>query len=134
MKINFDESDHVANFADDSIYPGSDVENSVDYIGAVPDDFNEHFRYYKRSSQAPDFDLVLDDEKLTAAPNIEALQTELSELYEWFIWYDEQTAQYQRCLRLGEEFDEDITELDAQAKTKQLRIREIRATLEGTEE
>ena len=50
---------------------------------------------------------------------------ELPELYQWFTYYDNQIAQYNRCLRLNVEFDKDITELDAEASRKQLRIREI---------
>ena len=57
----------------------------------------------------------------------ELLQKELFELETWFKWYDNQVAQYNRCQRLGIEFDKDINELDNQAKINQERIAEIRA-------
>ena len=56
----------------------------------------------------------------------ELLQIELYELETWFTWYDNQVAQYNRCQRLGIEFDKDINELDNQAKVNQERIAEIR--------
>lgn len=56
----------------------------------------------------------------------ELLQKELTELDNWFKWYDNQVAQYNRCQRLGLDFDKDINELDNQAKVNQERIAEIR--------
>ena len=57
------------------------------------------------------------------------LNNELNEINQWFVWYDNQIAQYNRCQRLGLEFDKDINELDNEATQKQLRIREINAQL-----
>lgn len=57
------------------------------------------------------------------------LNIELNELTEWFTYYDNQVAQYNRCQRLGIEFDKDINELDKEANQKQLRIREIKEKL-----
>jgi hypothetical protein len=59
----------------------------------------------------------------------ELLQKELTELYSWFDEYDNQVKQYNRCQRLGIEFDKDINELDNQAKVNQDRIAEIREIL-----
>ena len=61
--------------------------------------------------------------------NKQVLFNELMEINKWFIEYDNQVKQYERCLRLGVEFDKDINELDKQAKTNQERIREIRNLL-----
>lgn len=61
----------------------------------------------------------------------ELLQEELSTLYEWFDEYDNQVKQYERCQRLGVEFDKNIEELDAQAIVNQKRIAEIRNILKG---
>jgi hypothetical protein len=58
------------------------------------------------------------------------LQAELDSLYAWFKWYDTQIAQYQRCLRTGEQYDKDIVALDVEAQQKQLRIREIRQIIQ----
>lgn len=59
----------------------------------------------------------------------EILNSELSDLYVWFEEYDNQVKQYQRCQRLGIEYDRDIVELDNQAKTNAERITEIRNLL-----
>ena len=53
------------------------------------------------------------------------LQNELDNLYIWFEWYDKQVVEYNRCQRLGIEFDRNIQDLDVLALEKQLRIREI---------
>ena len=50
---------------------------------------------------------------------------ERQELLDWFEEYDKQVMQYNRCQRLGVEFDKDISELDAQADINQQRLREI---------
>lgn len=59
----------------------------------------------------------------------EALQNELNFLLKWFEEYDNQVKQYQRCQRLGIEFDKDINELDTQAKANAERITEIRLAI-----
>lgn len=41
----------------------------------------------------------------------------------WFEEYDNQVKQYQRCVRLGIDFDKDIVELDNQAKVYQEELR-----------
>lgn len=61
----------------------------------------------------------------------ERLENELQELYAWFEEYDNQVKQYQRCVRLGMLYDRDIMALDNEARVKQLRIAEIRATLKS---
>lgn len=50
-------------------------------------------------------------------------QNRILEINQWFAWYDNQVSQYQRCQRLGIEFDRDINELDNQAKTYQEELR-----------
>ena len=58
------------------------------------------------------------------------LEQEETELVNWFEgYYRTQIEQYQRCQRLGIEFDKNINELDNQAKSYQERIREIRNLL-----
>lgn len=59
-------------------------------------------------------------------PEAMAARAERDELAAWFAWYDIQIMQYQRCQRLGETFDQNVEELDAEAAVKQARIREIR--------
>lgn len=72
-------------------------------------------------------------DKYNARKNKYLLQQELLEINAWFTEYDNQVKQYERCQRLGIEFDKDINELDNQAKTNQERIREIRNERENKE-
>ncbi len=58
------------------------------------------------------------------------LGLEYESLLWWFnVKYTIETQQYQRCQRMGEQYDKDIGALDAEAKEKQLRIRELRIQL-----
>ena len=59
----------------------------------------------------------------------ELLELELIDLYKWFEEYDNQVKQYNRCQRLGIEYDKDIKQLDNQAKVNADRITEIRKDL-----
>jgi len=59
----------------------------------------------------------------------ELLRNEMFEIQSWFNEYDNQVKQYERCKRLGIEFDKDIQELDTQATINQQRITEIRKIL-----
>jgi len=61
----------------------------------------------------------------------QALEIELDTLLTWFTTYDEKCMQYQRSLRLGTTWDDDITKWDALAVTNANRIKEIRKILEG---
>lgn len=58
-----------------------------------------------------------------------ALSKELAELEVWFKEYDRITIEHSRCLRLGVECHHDIEELDRQAVTNSLRIKEIKQAL-----
>lgn len=59
----------------------------------------------------------------------ELYKNELYDLVKWFDEYDLQVKQYNRCQRLGNEFDKDINELDRQATINQNRIKELRELL-----
>ena len=48
---------------------------------------------------------------------------------QWFDKYDLQVKQYNRCQRLGVEFDKDIKELDDLAVVNAKRIKELRELL-----
>lgn len=61
---------------------------------------------------------------------VKEYKKELEELDQWFKWYDEQTIQYQRSVRLGVEFDKDIAELDNQAVINANRIKELRLLIQ----
>lgn len=94
---------------------------------------NEEFDYLF-CEQAKGKELKVIDGKVVAVEHQvteeELLQQELSELVKWFEgYYRTQIEQYERCKRMGIEFDKDINELDSEAVSKQLRIREIRELL-----
>ena len=117
MKIKFDDNGNVLGFVELGGMAGA-----IEYNGDIPDDFRENCLFYKLENDI----LVKDEEAEEAAMLEESNLEELDELYEWFTWYDNQVAQYMRAIRLGEEFDKDISELDALAEQKQNRIRELR--------
>ena len=63
---------------------------------------------------------------LTEKESFEANINKQQRIYEirtWFDEYDNQVKQYERCVRLGIEFDKDIVELDNQAKAYQEELR-----------
>lgn len=60
---------------------------------------------------------------------IEQWKFDMSRIYElekWFIYYDNQTMQFNRSLRLNELFDKDINILDAQAKQNSNELKNLR--------
>ena len=57
--------------------------------------------------------------------NLELKQKRIAEIKLWFEEYDNQVKQYERCVRLGIEFDKDIVELDNQAKAHQEELRKL---------
>ena len=71
-------------------------------------------------------DLTFSFEKYNTRKNHIELNKELNRLKDWFDEYDNQVKQYQRCVRLGLEFDKDIVELDNQAKTYQEELRKLK--------
>lgn len=121
MQIQLDENGYIRAFAE------SGLADPIIYDGQMPDDFIENAGFYRLETSG----LVFDSEKKAAADIREGLQNELSELYEWFIWYDAQVMQYHRAARMGEDFDRDINELDTQAEINRLRIGEIKMILGG---
>ena len=65
-------------------------------------------------------------EKYNARKKKEENQKKIPEILKWFEEYDNQVKQYQRCVRLGIEFDKDIVELDNQAKAYQEELRQLK--------
>lgn len=63
---------------------------------------------------------------LKAYTDKELAQQEIYEVESWFTWYDMQVMQYNRCIRLGVQFDKDINELDAQANTNAARLKQLK--------
>lgn len=94
----------------------------------------EEFNYLM-CEQTKGKELKVVDGKVVAVERVitpeEILTNELYSLNKWFEEYDNQIKQYERCQRLGVEFDKNIEELDAQATINQQRIAEIRNLLKG---
>lgn len=57
-------------------------------------------------------------------------QNELSNLEAWFRYYDTQSIQYQRDIRVKNSSSIDINSLDQEAYTKAERIKELRKLIE----
>lgn len=80
--------------------------------------------------QAQGKELKVVDGKVVAVthePTKEELKNQrIAEIKTWFEEYDNQVKQYQRCERLGIEFDKDIVELDNQAKAYQEELRQLK--------
>lgn len=111
-------------------YSATEMIPAVIYEGDIPIDFYENWRSYRLI----DGKLVYDDSVRQNMLLTEELLAEQEALLAWFMWYDNQIMQYERCVRLGEQFDRDIAELDAEANAKQLKLRRIRIFLHGEEE
>lgn len=73
-------------------------------------------RYLKKDNLEK-FNQILKKEKNTER---------IAEIKLWFEEYDNQVKQYERCRRLGIEFDKDIVELDNQAKAYQEELRQLK--------
>lgn len=60
-------------------------------------------------------------------------EKELAELEQWFVYYDRQVAEYNRCTRLGIEYTNadglTMQQLDQLAEEKKARINELRGIL-----
>lgn len=117
MLIKFNENGYVDGFAEIG-----GMEGASEWTGDVPDGFRENCYVF----HLKDGSLIKDTSKEEQQQAQAAAVEELAELYEWFEWYDNQCSQYQRAMRMGEKFDWDMSVLDATAKDKQARIREIR--------
>ena len=85
------------------------VEVDEKYADCCFEDFNE--------------DLTFNVDKYNARKQKEVNQKRIAEIKIWFEEYDNQVKQYQRCVRLGIDFDKDIIELDNQAKAYQEELR-----------
>lgn len=117
MQIKFDDNGYVIGYAE-----LGGVVGGQEWTGNVPENFADSFYAWHLVGG----ELVLDEERAGLRDRQEAVMAELSDHQAWFRWYDNQCMQYQRAVRTGEAFDLDMTELDAMASARQLRIRELR--------
>ena len=105
-----------------------DMEGAKEYSRFVQSGFTECCRDYRLQNGVLIEDVDLKREREAG----ETAQAEKEELLDWFSWYDNQCMQYGRALRIGEDFDQDMTALDAEAKAKQVRLRILRRQEEST--
>lgn len=127
MKLKLDTEGYVTGYTEYCL----DYETApgVEYTGPVPEDFAVSCSNYRYQ----DGQLVADADRCARALQKENAAIERQEISNWFSWYDNQCMQYQRSLRLGEAFDQDIAALDQEAKQKQARARELQILLGGSE-
>ena len=122
MKILLDENNYIISY----VIIG-DVHNGIE-INIDENIFYKPCQFYKYENNSIIFDTekyqkYLDKQNINK--EISELQKEINEINVWFEWYDGQVKQYERCVRLGIDFDKDIAELDQQAADYQLKIREL---------
>lgn len=65
-------------------------------------------------------------EQRAAMEQAEQRTQRMAELEQWFVWYDIQVMQYQRCIRLSQDFDKDINLLDMQAHANAAELKQLR--------
>ena len=89
---------------------------------------DEYFNYlFDQQSQGKEIKVI--DGKLVAVEHEvteeERKQQRIYEIRTWFEEYDNQVKPYERCVRLGIEFDKDMVELDNQAQIYQQELRTL---------
>lgn len=130
MKILLDENNYIISY----VIIG-DVQNGIE-INIDENIFYKPCQFYKYENNSIIFDTekyqkYLDKQNINK--EISELQKEINEINVWFEWYDGQVKQYERCVRIGEEFDLDMSELDSKAKENQLKIRNLREQIKEKE-
>ena len=122
MKILLDENNYITSY----VITG-DVAGGID-IDCHEDIFNLPCQFYKYENN----NIICDVDKYKRFINnnnieqkIIIIEQEIQKYKNWFTEYDNQVKQYERCVRLGIDFDKDIAELDQQAADYQLKIREL---------
>lgn len=116
LYIYLDENNYLYGYGGE---PTGDIYAEVEYIPEEVSNCMECYQYV-------DGEYILDTDRLTRLQNALAAEKELRPILAWFSWYDEQCIQYQRCQRLGDEFDKDISELDIQAEEYAARVKYLR--------
>lgn len=95
------------------------LKDSTEYSLLSHLDLQNKYWYFKRKKT--------NEEKIQL--NKQKLEIERNELNLWFKYYDIQVIKYNRCMRLGDIYDNDILELDEKCKINAKRIKEIEIIL-----
>lgn len=117
MKLQIDKNNRVIGWS----YEGQ-INGAIEYTDEIPSDFDTCGTYYKWENNS----MVYHDELKQAELQQLGAEDEIRELTAWFGWYDKQVMQFNRCVRLGMEFDRDMSALDLLAVENQERIRALR--------
>lgn len=125
------ENNKIKHFLSDGIeYPQEDGIKIVEFDKSLMDEVEGYeFSFDGTNIVKTKIEIQGPKEPTQEELHKQELYKELNELESWFIYYDNQCSQYQRCIRLGVEFDKDINELDNKAKENAVRIKEIRLEL-----
>lgn len=128
------------------LQPDQIISKIIPAVEAVKEQFHYKYKVYENGGR--DRFKIVDVEGIEAKPETyeyedimvyipfnekQLLENELREIDEWFTWYDKQVAQYHRSKRQGIAFDKNIEDLDNDADSKQIRIREIKEQLKQFE-
>ena len=106
MKINFDESEHVANYTD---FPGAGVENSTEYTAEIPADFAENCHAYKLAGGV----LTLDTAKQEAAQQAQTNAQRIGELKSLLFESDYKAIKFAEGRLTAEEYEPDRVQRQA---------------------
>lgn len=124
MKFYLDENNKITSYV---VYCSNyDELDLPEYNGEIPEKFEEECQFYSYI----DNKLVFNEELKNQAILKQNDFNEIFDIERWFVWYDNQCAQYGRAIRRGETFDRNIEELDAEAEIKSVRLAKLRAKYE----
>lgn len=114
MFLYFDNEGYVYGY-------GSDYEPGSYEILSIPTEVDQYLGAYKYNKDTNEF--IPDENKKHYLDTVRMAEKNENQLLNWFSWYDQQCMQYQRAQRLGLEFDNDINELDMQARDNAAQIK-----------
>lgn len=117
MYIYLDENNYVYGY-------GSEYEPHSIEVLSIPTEVMQYLGAYKYNLEENTY--ILDENRLSYMNLNHERADEIDQLMNWFEWYDQQCAQYQRAQRLGIDFDQDIDELDTQARENAQKIAKLR--------
>ena len=106
---------------------GSEYEENSFEVEAVPSEVDAFLGCYKYENG----EYLLDENRKAYILSLRESEKELASLEEWFAWYDKQSTQYQRSVRLKKNFNKDIASLDKKAEENAAKIKTLREKLGG---
>ena len=120
MYIYLDEKCYVYGY-------GSEYEENSFQVPFVPEEVDAFLGCYKYENG----EYLLDENRKAYILSLRESEKELASLEEWFTWYDKQSTQYQRSVRLKKNFNKDIASLDKKAEENAAKIKTLREKLGG---